>query len=85
MNNNELEIGHLLVLFEQKDKLYKSGYDLCVQYAEKELVNVLMEKGKMNRVDSVLIALGVKIELRHKRPIRIPRNQINDYHFEPSM
>jgi hypothetical protein len=85
MNEKELDMGQLLVLFTQKDTLYKSGYELCVQYAENEVVNVLLEKGKMNRIDSVLIALKVKMGLQLKTPTRIPREKIYDYHFEPSM
>ena len=83
MIKNEYDTPHLLVAFAQKLDVYHNGYDLCIGYAEDEIVKLLMEKGKMDPLGAKQIAISLKPGLQMRRPTRLPQVRSEDYRFDP--
>ena len=78
------DTAHLLVAFAQKLDFYKDGYDLCMGFAEDEIVGLLSEKGKMDSLRALQIANSLKLKLVMRKPTRVPQVQSEDYRFEPT-
>jgi len=70
---NKFNTGHLLELFALQKDLYIRGYDLCMDYAQNEVMIILTEKEKMRPAVIASIGGNLKTALAFKRPTRILR------------